>query len=47
VPRPEETRKFRRVSVRLIPPAKGVTRTRSGYAATPADEVGVGPGEYQ
>jgi Ca-activated chloride channel homolog len=47
VPRPEETRRFRRVSIRLVPPARGLTRTRAGYAATPGDGAGVGPGHYQ
>lgn len=47
VPRPEETRRFRRVSIRLVPPAKGVARTRTGYAAAVDDGVGVGPGGYQ
>jgi Ca-activated chloride channel family protein len=47
VPRPDETRRFRRVSIRLVLPARGMARTRAGYAATPHDEVGVGPGGYQ
>jgi Ca-activated chloride channel family protein len=33
VPRPEDTRGFRRVLVRLLPPARGVARTRAGYEA--------------
>ena len=44
VPRPEDSRKFRRVSVRVIPPAKGVARTRAGYAATGDDAITVASG---
>ena len=40
VPRPEEIRRFRQVSVRLVPPARGQARTRTGYAASDADVTG-------
>lgn len=42
VPRPEDNRRFRRVSIRLVPPARGMARTRAGYAA-PLDESSVLP----
>jgi Ca-activated chloride channel family protein len=41
VPRPEESRRFRQVSVRLVPPARGQARTRTGYAAR-GDEIAGG-----
>jgi hypothetical protein len=34
VPCPDDSRRFRRVSIRLVAPARGVARTRAGYAAT-------------
>jgi len=42
VPRSEDSRKFRQVAVRLVPPVKGVARTRVGYAAT-GDEAAALP----
>ena len=43
VPRPDETRRFRHVSVQLVPPLQGVARTRVGYAARPEDESSGSP----
>ena len=40
VPRPDERGRFRQVSVRLVPPARGVARTRAGYTAIGSIEPG-------
>jgi Ca-activated chloride channel family protein len=43
VPRPDDSRKFRQVAVRLVPPVKGVARTRVGYAAAGDDAAAMLP----
>jgi VWFA-related protein len=41
VPRTEDNQRFRRVSIRINPPARGMARTRAGYSAMADDGVGV------
>jgi VWFA-related protein len=40
VPRPGERGTFRQLSVQLVPPARGVARTRAGYTASPEESTG-------